>query len=455
MTDQSKTTLLAGAAVLALGAGMAQAQDFQFPKGEGAFSWDSLETYASEHDYSGESIDITGPWTGADAALMESVIAYFEDATGASVNYSGSDSFEQDIVISTEANSAPNIAVFPQPGLLSDLASRGAVAPLDEESGSWIAENYAAGESWVDLATFTGPEGEDGLYAFPYKIDVKSLVWYVPEQFEELGLEIPETYEDLKALTEQIAEEGETPWCIGLGSGAATGWPATDWVEDLMLRTVTPEEYDAWTTNDLAFDDPKVVAAIEEFGWFLQDGFVNGGREAAATTDFRDAPSGLFQFPPECMMHKQATFIPTFFPEGTEVGTDVDFFYFPAPSEGDLGQPVLGGGTMFAITEDSEATRGFIEFLKTPLSHEIWAAQGGLLTPHTGINPDVFASDSTRETNQILLDATTFRFDGSDLMPGEVGAGAFWTQMVEFTTGSQDAEATGAAIQSRWDELKN
>ena len=447
--------LYTGAAILALGTGMAQAQDLVFEKGEGAFSWDSLESFAAEHDYSGESIDITGPWTGRDAELVESVIAYFEDATGASVNYSGSDSFEQDIVISTEANSAPNIAAFPQPGLLSDLAARGAITPLGPETAEWIRENYAAGDSWADLASFEGEGGETRLMAFPYKIDVKSLVWYVPEQFEEAGYEIPETYQGLKDLTQQMADDGVTPWCIGLGSGAATGWPATDWVEDLMLRTATPEQYDAWVSNELAFDSEEAVAAIEEYGFFLQDGFVNGGREAAATTDFRDAPSGLFQFPPECYMHKAATFIPTFFPEGTEVGTDVDFFYFPAPEEGDLGQPVLGAGTMFAITEDSEAAQGFIEYLQIPLSHEIWAAQGGLLSPLGSINPEVFPTDAQRSLNDILLEATTFRFDASDLMPGEIGAGAFWTQMVEFTTGSQDAEATGAAIQSRWDQLSD
>ncbi len=437
MTTRPTRSLWAGAAILALGAGLAEAQDLEFPVGEGPFSWDSYTDYADAHDFSGETIDMTGPWTGQDAALVESVIAYFEEATGATVNYSGSDSFEQDIVISTEANSAPNIAVFPQPGLLRDLAARGAVTPLPQETADWIAETYAAGESWVDLASFEGPEGTSQLYAFPYKIDVKSLVWYVPEQFEEGGYEVPETYEALKELTRQMADDGVTPWCIGLGAGAATGWPATDWVEDMMLRVNDPSVYDQWVANEIPFDDPKVVAAIEEYGWFLQDGFVNGGREAAATTDFRDSPSGLFEFPPECFLHKAATFIPTFFPEGTVVGEDVDFFYFPAPEAGDLGQPVLGAGTMFAITRDSETAQGFIEFLKTPLAHEIWAAQGGLLTPHTGINPEVFATDANRALNEILLDATTFRFDASDLMPGEIGAGAFWTEMVGFTTGTR------------------
>ncbi|TRD21564.1 ABC transporter substrate-binding protein [Palleronia caenipelagi] len=448
-----KTALVAGAAVSALASGMVQAQDLKYPVGEGDFNWDSYQAYADAHDYSGETISITGPWTGADNELFSSVIAYFEAATGATVNYSGSESFENDIVVSTQANSAPNIAVFPQPGLLADLAARGKVTPLSDETAAWITENYAAGQSWADLASFAGEDGETKLYAFPYKIDVKSLVWYSPEQFEEAGYDVPETYEDLKALTEQIEADGGTPWCIGLGSGAATGWPATDWIEDIMLRTVEPAVYDEWTTHGIPFNDERVVNAINEFGYFLQDGRVNAGREAAANTDFRDSPAGLFSFPPECYLHKQATFIPTFFPEGTVVGEDADFFYFPAPAEGDLGKPVLGGGTMFAVTADSEATQGFLQFLQTPLAHEIWMSQSGFLSPLKSANADVFPSDSQRNMNNILTNATTFRFDGSDLMPGEIGAGAFWSEMVAFTTGSQDAQTTADNVEARWAEM--
>ena len=446
--------LCSSAAILAISTPGAHAQDLMIPIGEGAFNWTSFEEFAASHDLSGQTLDITGPWVGPDADLFESVLNYFREATGATVNYSGSDSFEQDIVISVEAGSAPNIAVFPQPGLAADLARRGALVPLEEGTADWIRENYAAGDSWVDLATFAGPEGEEHLYTFPYKIDLKSLVWYVPEAFEEAGYEVPETMEELKALTEQIAQEGETPWCIGLGSGAATGWPATDWVEDLMLRTVEPEVYDQWVTNEIPFDDPAVVNAIEEFGWFARnDDFVSGGAQAVATTDFRDAPAGLFSFPPECYMMKQATFIPTFFPEGTEVGQDADFFYFPAYEEEDLGNPVLGAGTMFAIAEENDAARVFIDFLQTPIAHEIWMAQSGFLTPFTEANPEVFPSDTQRSLNEILTQATTFRFDASDLMPGEIGANAFWSGMIDYVTGAE-AEAVASSIQQRWDSIQ-
>jgi alpha-glucoside transport system substrate-binding protein len=451
-----KRFLLAGVAGLAVASGSASAQDLRFPPSEDdRFNWASYEEFAAAHDLSGQTITISGPWTGADAENVNaSVVAYFAAATGATVNYSGSESFEQDIVISTQAGSPPNIAVFPQPGLVADLAGRGAITALSPDTAEWLRANYAAGDSWVDLASFTGPDGSDNLFGFFYKVDVKSLVWYVPEQFEEAGYDIPTTLEELKALTEQIVDDGGTPWCIGLGSGAATGWPATDWVEDMMLRLHAPEVYDAWVSNELPFDSPEVIAAIEEYGWFARnDAFVQGGAQSVATTDFRDSPNGLFAFPPQCYMHKQASFIPTFFPDGTEYGDDWSFFYFPSSSEAGLGNPVLGAGTLFAITQDSPAAQAFIEFLKTPIAHEVWMALSGFLTPHMGVNLDTFGDPSLRAMNDILLEATTFRFDGSDLMPGEIGAGAFWTGMVDYTTGA-DAAGVARVIQERWNTIQ-
>ena len=449
-----KRTLSAGAAALALIAanGANAAGHLMFAPGDGDFTWASFEALKSQ-DLSGETVTVFGPWLGPDKDLVESVIAYFEEATGAEVEYSGSDSFETQIVIDTEAGSPPNIAVFPQPGLAADMASRGLLSPLPASMAPFTAENYGAGQSWVDLGSYAGPDGDKALYGFFYKADVKSLVWYSPENFEDAGYEIPETMEDLKALTAQIVADGETPWCIGLGSGAATGWPATDWVEDLLLRTQPPEVYDGWVTNEIPFTDERIVGAIETFGQFARnDDYVMGGAGAVATTDFRDSPTGMFSSPPGCYMHRQASFIPAFFPEGTVVGEDADFFYFPSYSEADLGNPVLGGGTLMAVTDPSDATMAFMEFLQTPFAHEIMMAQGGFLTPHAGVNLDAYETDTLRGQGEILLGATTFRFDGSDLMPGAIGAGTFWTGMVDYAGGA-DAADVAAAIQESWDAL--
>ncbi len=450
-----KRLALGGASALALTAGMAFADAHTaFVVGEGDFSWESYQAFADANDLTGQTVEITGPWTGNEKEKVDKVFDFFTQATGATVNYSGSDSFEQDIVISTRSGSAPNLAVFPQPGLAADLASQGFLTPLADGTAEWVAENFAAGQSWVDLGTYADADGNDALFGLFYRVDLKSLVWYSPEAFDEAGYDIPQSMEELKSLTDQIVEDGGTPWCIGLGSGAATGWPATDWVEDMMLRTQSPEDYDAWVANQLKFDDPKVVAAIEEFGYFARnDAYVSGGSSAVANTDFRESPAGLFEIPPACYMHRQASFIPAFFPEGTKVGTDVDFFYFPAYAEKDLGKPVLGAGTLFGITKPSDATTAFIEFLKLPVAHELWMAQGGFLTAHAGVNSATYADDSLRGQGEILRNATTFRFDASDLMPGEIGAGAFWTGMVDYSTGA-DAAEVAKGIQTRWDAMR-
>ncbi|NOR61792.1 MAG: extracellular solute-binding protein [Rhodobacteraceae bacterium] len=401
-----------------------------------------------------EQVTVFGPWLGPDQENVETVLAAFAAASGHDVRYVGSDSFEQQILVDSEAGSAANVSVFPQPGLAADMASRGFLTPLADGTADWVRENYAAGQSWVDLGTYAGADGADSLYGLFYKVDLKSLVWYSPENFEDAGYDVPDSMEDLIALSDQIVADGGTPWCIGLGSGGATGWPATDWVEDLLLRTQTPDVYDGWVSNEIPFNDARIVAAIDEFGVFAgNDDYVAGGAGAVASTDFRDSPKGLFSSPPQCYMHRQASFIPAFFPEGTSVGEDADFFYFPAYAGKDLGKPVLGAGTVWAITNDSPAAHELIAYLETPEANEIWMALGGFLTPHKGVDTSVFGDPTLAKMNDILLNATTFRFDGSDLMPGGIGAGAFWTGMVDYA-GGKSAQETADAIQDAWDALK-
>jgi len=445
---------MSAVALAALAGSGAFADELIFTPGEGVFDWEGFDAFVASHDLTGQELTIFGPWLAGEGQAFENLLAYFNAATGAQAVYTGSDSLEQQIMIDAEAGSAPDITVFPQPGLAANMAERGFLTPLPAATENWISENYAAGQSWVDLGTYPDPGGDPELYGLFFNVNVKSLVWYIPENFEDAGYDVPESMEELKALTDQIVADGGSPWCIGLGSGGATGWPATDWVEDMMLRSQPPEIYDKWVSNEIPFDDPRVVAAIEEFGYFaLNDKFVTGGGAALAATDFRDSPKGLFSAPPLCYLHRQASFIPAYFPEDTVLGEDADFFYFPAYAEKDLGRPVLGAGTLFAITNDNPANAVFLEFLQTPFAHEIMMAQDGFLTPLTTANPDAYSNDTQRGQGEILTSATTFRFDGSDLMPGGVGAGSFWTGMVDYTGGA-DAASVAAAIQASWDALK-
>ncbi len=404
-------------------------------------------------DLKGEVISITCPWTGAEEGIFQKVIDNFEKATGATVKHSCSQSSEQQIVIDIKAGSPTNISVFPQPGLAANMAAIGGLSPLGPKAQDWVKKNYAAGKSWADLGTYKNKAGKEEFYGFFYNVNVKSLVWYIPENFKEKGYKVPKTMEELQALTKKIAADGGAkPWCIGLGSDAATGWPGTDWVEDLMLRLHAPEVYDGWVNNSVKFNDPRVIEALEAYGWFSKnDAYVDGGAKAVATVSFKDSPKGLFGSPPKCYMHKQASFIPAFFPEGK--ASDADFFYFPSYAGKKLGNPVEGGGTIMTITKDSKGARAFMEYLQHPQAHEIWMAEGGFLTPHKGVDLAKYKTPALKKQGEILLNATTFRFDGSDLMPGAVGAGSFWKGMVDFS-GGKSAKAVADDIQKSWDAIK-
>ena len=450
-----KKNLFLGATLAAMFIATPALAELKYKPGEDAkFTWANLDEL-KKVDLKGETLTIFGPWRGDDETHIQVVLEYFREATGADVKYSSSENYEQQVVIDTQAGSPANISILPQPGLIADLSSKGLLTPLSNADKAWMAENYGAGQSWVDIGTAKDKEGKPQFFGFSYKTDVKSLVWYSPENFKDAGYEIPKTMEELVALSDKIVADGGKPWCIGLGSGGATGWPATDWIEDIMLRTQSPDVYDKWVTNEVKFTDPAVTGAMDIFGSFAKnDAYVDGGAAGVASTDFRDSPKGLFTTPPKCYMHHQASFIPSFFPEGTKMGEDADFFYFPTyASKPELGKPVLGAGTLFTITSDSKAARAFIDFLKLPLAHELWMADGGFLTPLKSANPAAYANDAARKQGDIMATASTFRFDGSDLMPGKIGAGAFWTGMVDFVGGKSSAD-TGAEIQKAWDGLK-
>ena len=450
-----KFRLALGVATLALALTTPAMAELKYKPGEDArFNWANFEEL-KKVDLKGESLSIFGPWRGDDEAHIQVVLEYFREATGAEIKYSSSENYEQQVVIDSQAGSPANISVLPQPGLIADLAGKGLLAPLTDADKAWMVENYGAGQSWVDIGTSKDKDGKPQFFGFSYKTDVKSLVWYSPDNFADAGYKVPTTMEELIALSDKIVADGGKPWCIGLGSGGATGWPATDWIEDIMLRTQAPDVYDKWVTNEVKFSDPAVTGAFDIFGAFAKnDAYVDGGAAGVASTDFRDSPKGLFSTPPKCYMHHQASFIPSFFPEGTKMGVDADFFYFPTyASKPELGKPVLGAGTLFTITKDSKPARAFIEYLKMPLAHELWMADGGFLTPLKSANPAAYANDAARKQGEIMATASTFRFDGSDLMPGKIGAGAFWTGMVDFVGGKSSAD-TGAAIQKAWDEIK-
>ena len=187
-----------------------------------------------------EPITVFGNQRGPDAAALREVLARFEDETGIDVRFTGTASFPRWIRERLEDGNAPDIGLFPEPGLLDDLAAEGYVLPLRAD--------VAAMGSRLILPSlgvaFGAGETPNGVL---FQVNVKSLVWYPPAEFTARGYEVPTTWAELEALMDRMASDGLTPWCMGVSAFDATGWPATDWVEDVVLRMEGPGVYDAWS----------------------------------------------------------------------------------------------------------------------------------------------------------------------------------------------------------------
>ncbi|NOY99372.1 MAG: carbohydrate ABC transporter substrate-binding protein [Chloroflexi bacterium] len=397
-------------------------------------------------EFSGTVVTMTGPFTDEDAVKFDASVAAFEDATGIDIQYEGSKEFEATISIRVEAGDAPDIVDFPQPGLLGTFVAAGDVVDVSTFLPQSSFDNY--NQSWWDMATMQGPDGPivAGVW---HRFNAKSQVWYPKKAFDAAGYQIPETWDDLIALSDQIVADGDTPWCVGIESGAATGWPATDWVEDIMLRTTSLENYDKWTTGDLPFSSPEVKNAMTILDNIWQDKYVYGGRAAIVTTFFGDAPTPMFENPPKCWLHKQGNFITSFFPEGVVAGEDYDFFYLP-PIDEQYGKPYLVAGDIMAMFNDRPEVRAVMEFFTHGEALKAWLASGGALAPQKDASLDWYGDDVERGVAALVAQATSVRFDGSDLMPGEVGAGSFWTGMTDYFSGVADMDTVLAEIDASW-----
>jgi alpha-glucoside transport system substrate-binding protein len=399
-------------------------------------------------EYAGTTVTVDGTQTDPDDLKMIAGWTAFEDATGITVDYIGDKEFEARISIAVDAGQAPDIADFPQPGKVATFVQQGKIIDVSTFiPADWLTQQY--NQSWLDMATMTGPDGPIAAGVFN-RTSVKSLVWYPKAKFDAAGYTIPTTWDEMIALSDQIVADGDTPWCIGIESQAATGWPATDWMEDVMLRTTSLENYDKWVAGTLPFSSPEVKHAAEKIGelWF-NDTYVYGGRDAIVTTFFGDSPAGLFTDPPNCWLHRQANFITSFFPATAVSGVDYSFFYLP-PIDPAYGKPVLVAGDMYVMFNDRPEVRALEEYFTLARSVSGFTTTGGAFAVQTDATIDMYGIPLEADVAQVLADATSFRFDGSDLMPGEVGAGSFWKGMTDWVSGAADLDTVLAEIDASW-----
>jgi alpha-glucoside transport system substrate-binding protein len=388
----------------------------------------------------GGTVEIAGGITGTEADALQKVFDDWSQDSGVEVKYTGDKGFEGNIVTKVAGGSAPDIAIVPQPGLFRSLVETGEVKPATEEVEANVDKYWSP--SWKEYGTV-----DDTFYAAPMLANVKGYVFYQPAKFAEWGVEVPKTWDELLTLTQTIRDKtGAPPWCAGFSSEAASGWPGTDWVEDLVLRQSGPDVYDDWAAGDVKFTDPEIKDAFDAVGEILLNpDYVNAGFgdvQSINSTAFGD-PIAAAVANGTCPMTHQGNFLaanllvaqtaegktPTIAPDG-----DVYAFILPGIEEGELS--VEGGGEFVTPFSDDENTQKVLEFMSTPEFADARVKLGGVISANTGADPSLASSELLTEAMKVVQDPNTvFRFDASDQMPSTVGSGSFWRGMVDWIDG--------------------
>ena len=450
MHHTRKWTTVAALATLALttsGLGVA-AQDDMASTGYAELD----QAMGADQPMAGTQVTMQTQWISGEGDNFAAALAPFIEATGIQVSVAEVPSGQHETLVNVSLNggAAADIIQLAQPAAIKEYGAQGLILDISPmlDTEKLLAEHPA---------TLPLYSTDAGVFGMPYKVDVKSVVWYPIKAFEDRGYAVPTTWDELIALSDQIVADGEgSPWCVGMDAGPATGWIATDMIEDIMLRTADVETYNAWAALEHPFNSPEVMNAFDLAGqiYFTPD-YVLGGSTAILATAQTDPMDPMFNDDmanPGCWMQKQATWYgPDFFPDakagdGTSqfvIGEDVGLFYFP-PIDPAFGTPSLGSADAFIVSADRPEVRALLQYLATPDGIKAWIDAGSAISANQATPADWYAGNYKLEVaSGIVANSTALGFDASDLMPAS-GA-AFWTGVVDWI--SANGENTQAVLE--------
>jgi alpha-glucoside transport system substrate-binding protein len=403
--------------------------------------------------YTGKKVTIYTSITQPEIGYHINSVKQFEKCTGITVQYSPSKEFEAALKTKVDGGNAPDIAIFPQPGLLQTFAQSGKLKAASDAVTKEAEQNWVS--SWIGYGTV-----DKVYFGTPLGANLKSLVWYSPKYFKQFNYTVPTTWDDLIKLSDKMVADGHKPWCAGIESGDATGWPLTDWMEEVMLRKYGPAVYDQWTQHKIPFNDPKVLDVLKTVGSILKNPkYANAGigtTKSIATTAFQDGGKPIQTG--KCMLHAQANFYAANWDKGTKVGENDDVFAFYEPTISDkFGKVAEVGGEFigaFADRPEVEAVQLYLasgDWANAKAKLNAAAHTSGWATANKAVDKSVFVDPIDKLSVEVLTDPkATARFDASDLMPSSVGTGSFWKQMTQWILGNQTDQQTLDKIEASW-----
>jgi alpha-glucoside transport system substrate-binding protein len=385
----------------------------------------------------GGTVNVLATWGGDEQESFLAMVRPFEEQTGVRVQYEATRDLNAVLTTRLQGGNPPDVAGLPGPGQMAELARAGRLTDLGGVLDT-AAMRQQYSEDWLKLGQVDGKQV--GVFI---KTAAKGLIWYSPKAFSQAGYQVPKTWDELMALSQRVADTGTTPWCIGFEAAAASGWPGTDWLEDIVLRQAGPDAYDQWAQGKIKWSSPEIRGAWETLGRIVADQrMVFGGRQGMLATNFGDAGNPLFTNPPRCYLHHQGSFITSFFTQANPAlkpVEDFDFFGFPDVDARYAGSLEVAGD-LFGMFKDTPQSRALIKYLATPEAQQIWVKRGGAISPNKQVPLDAYPDQLARRSAELLTGARMLRFDASDLMPEAMNA-AFWKGILDFVNNPESLDS--------------
>lgn len=374
----------------------------------------------------GQSVTVIGTWGGSEQDAFLAMVKPWESKTGATVKYTGTRDLNTVLTTGVASGVLPDLAGLPGPGQMAEWADS-----LVDLSGVLDMATYRSETAapLIDLGTVNGKTV--GVFI---KSAVKGLIWYNPNTID-LSAGAPATWDALQKVIEDNRGKAAAPWCVGIESGAASGWAGTDWIEDFVLRQSGPDVYDQWWQGKVKWTDPAIKSAFEIFGQVVADSY--GGATAVNATNFANAGDPLFATPPGCLFHHQASFITGLGGFKTAPAGSYDFFLLPDMNPQYSGA-VEGAGDLFGMFHDTPAAKSLMAYLVTAEAQDIWVKAGGALSANK--NATSYPDEISKRSAELLQNAKIFAFDASDLMPSAMNS-AFWSAVVKYVGNPDQLDA--------------
>jgi alpha-glucoside transport system substrate-binding protein len=391
-----------------------------------------------------KSVDLLTTWGSTELDNFHAAVAPFTSQTGITVNVESTRDVNATLTTRIQGNNPPDIAILPNPGKMQQLAQQGHLIALDDMVDmSQVHRDYAS--AWINLGSYNGK-----LYAIFYKAASKGTVWYNPQQFSSKGYSAPSTWDDMITLSNQIAASGAYPWSMGVSSGAASGWPAADWIDQIFLALNGPDVYDNWVNHKIKWTDAPVKNAWQYFGQIVHGNhYINGAPQSILATDFTSATYPPFQSPPTASMVYLGDFAAGFITKqfsGITPGTGYNFFPFPTINA-QYANSVTGGADLVTALKNNGAVKKLVAYLATPQPQQIWVQKGGFTSVNKSVPSSAYPDSVTRAAAQQLSSAAFFRFGADDLMPSQV-EDAFWAGTLQYIQNAGSLDSVLSSIES-------